>query len=856
MHHVGTAVRFTAFTVSPDLFHSVGLPALATGVILVVTFIILGIVLVTSLVDRRLSAQQAVLDNERRILRSLIDNVPNFLYVKDSNARFVVANLHCARQLGLKTAADLLGKGDFDLYPQHLAAGFYEDDQRIIRTGEPLIDREEMGVDSQGNATHVLSTKVPIRDKDGHITGIAGVGIDITARKRAEEELHDSRALFMLLLDSIPEAVYGIDVRGNCTFCNPACIRLLGYQNAADLFGKNMHGLIHHTRSDGTPYPVEECHIYEAFRDGHGTHLDDEVLWRRDGTSFPAEYWSHPMYRGGKVIGTVVTFLNITKRKHAEQVLREAREAAEAASRAKSEFLANMSHEIRTPMNGVIGMTGLALDTDLTSEQRGYLDLVKSSAESLLTLLNDILDFSKIEAGRLDMEIIEFNLRDSLDDTLKSVSLRAHEKGLELACDILPDVPDALRGDPTRLRQIVMNLIGNAIKFTSKGEVLIRVETQQETESEAMLHFAVTDTGVGIQLKKQASIFEAFTQADNSTTRKYGGTGLGLSISSRLVEMMGGRMWLESEPGKGSTFHFSARFQLQKVHSSEPAPIGLEGLHDVPVLIVDDNATNRRILKEMLLGWRMRATETDGGRSALALLERTAAEGGVFPLVLLDAQMPDVNGFEVAEQMSRNRQLANFALIMLTSAGLRGDAARCRELGIKAYLPKPIKHSDLLEAIKTVLGSAGRTRQAPALVTLHSLRESRAHLKILLAEDNRVNQVLAVRLLEKRGYSVVLVGTGKAALEASQAQSFDLILMDVQMPEMDGLEATATIRELEKATGKHVPIVAMTAHAMVGDKERCLQAGMDGYLSKPLSVKDLFATVESLSQLREESTSV
>ena len=799
---------------------------------------------------------EEALSRERSILRSLIDNVPNFLYVKDRQAKFVVANRYCARQLGLDSPEDLLGKSDFDLYPQPLAAGFYKDDQTVIRSGEPLLNREETVVDHHGNSICVLSTKVPIRGNNGQITGIAGVGIDVTEQKRAEAELRDSRELFMLLLDSIPEAVYGIDLEGNCTFCNPACVRLLGFHKAADLLGNNMHDLAHYARSDGTRYPVEECHIYEAFRRGHGTHRDDEVLWRADHTSFPVEYWSHPMHRDGAIIGTVVTFVNITERKQAEQVLRETSEAAEAASRAKGEFLANMSHEIRTPMNGVIGMTELALDTELTQEQRGYLNLVKSSAESLLLLLNDILDFSKIEAGKLDMETIEFNLRDCLDDTIKAVSLRAHEKGLELACHILPEVPDALLGDPTRLRQIVTNLLGNAIKFTSQGEVLIRVETEQETESEATLHFAVTDTGVGIPLDKQASIFEAFTQADNSTTRKYGGTGLGLSICSRLVEMMGGRMWLESKAGQGSTFHFSAAFSLQKVSAGKAVSIGLEGLRDLSVLIVDDSATNRCILKEMLLGWQMCPVESASGHSAMDALKRAVTDDAAFSLVLLDAQMPEVDGFQVVERMRQDSQLASTTVVMLTSAGLRGDAARCRELGIQAYLPKPIKRSDLLEAIKTVLSSPGRTKQATGLVTAHSLRESRRHLRILLAEDNRVNQLLATRLLEKAGHAVVLAETGTAALEALEKRTFDLVLMDVQMPEMDGLEATASVRLREQSTGKHIPIIAMTAHAMVGDKDRCLQAGMDAYISKPLSVKDLFATIEHLFPSSLESSSV
>ena len=799
------------------------------------------------------SGVEEALSKERTILRSLIDNVPNFLYIKDTQAKFVVTNLHCALQLGFKTPDELLGKSDFDIYPEHLAASYYEGDQNVIRTGQPLLNYEEVVIDHRGHASHILSTKLPIRDKDGRITGLAGVGMDITEQKRANAELRASRELFILLLDSIPEGIYGIDVEGTCTFCNPSCARLLGYEEAAQLLNKNMHVLMHHTRADGTHYPVEECHIYEAFRRGEGTHIDDEVLWRRDGTSFPAEYWSYPMLRDGNVIGTVVTFVDITQRKQAEVVLREAWEAAEAANRAKSEFLANMSHEIRTPMNGIMGMTELALDTELNHEQRGYLNLVKSSSESLLVLLNDILDFSKIEAGKLDMEIIEFSLRDCLDDAVKAMSIRAHEKGLELACHILPEVPDALRGDPTRLRQIVTNLIGNAIKFTSQGEVLLRVETQQETGDQTTLYFSIRDTGIGIPPEKQARIFEAFTQADNSTTRKYGGTGLGLSICSRLVERMNGRIWLESEPGRGSTFHFTARFGWQKTSSGKRASIGLETLHGLSVLIVDDNATNRQILKEMLTGWKMRTAEANGGHSALALLKQARAEGRPFSLVLLDAQMPEVDGFQVAKQIMQDPGLSSPVLIMLTWAGFRGDAARCRELGIQAYLPKPIKHSDLLQAIQTVLNPAGDANsgrppkpEQSALVTTHSLREGRKHLDILLAEDNHVNQVVAVRLLQKRGHKVVLVETGKAVLEASRNGSFDLILMDVQMPEMDGLEATGRIRENEKITGKHIPIVAMTAHAMVGDRERCLAAGMDGYISKPLSVKELFETIESV----------
>ena len=595
-----------------------------------------------------------------------------------------------------------------------------------IRRGESVDHFETVRVRKDGRQIDMSATISPIKDSSGAIVGASKIARDITERKRAEEEARESSELVRLLLYSIPEAVYGIDTQGHCTFFNPCCLRLLCYREDVDLHGKDMHALMHHTREDGTAYPVEECHIYEAFRRGQGTHIEDEILWRRDGTSFSAEYWSHPLYRRGKVIGTVVTFVDITERKRVEQVLRQAKEAAEAANLAKSQFLANVSHEIRTPMNGVIGVAGLLLDTQLTPEQRQYAQMVRDSGESLLRVINDILDFSKIEARKLTLEVAAFDLRVALQSAVDLLAIRASEKGLELTGELAPGTPVLLEGDPHRLRQILINLVGNAVKFTQQGEVAIRagLEIGGDQEDAATLRFLVTDTGIGFPQKLASNLFEPFVQADGSSTRRHGGTGLGLTISRQLVEMMGGQIGVESEVGTGSTFWFTAAFKKQRPkQTSQP-------LSNQP-----------------------------GSKAAATLIANP---------------------------------------------------------------------------VKAPVSRGG----APAPAVTRSILPAR----ILVAEDNPVNQTVAVAMLTKLGYRADLVSNGAEALRFLGQNDYDLILMDCGMPEMDGYEATRRIRDGRAQTRNPLlPIIAFTADAMSGDRDKCLAVGMSDYLPKPVEMHQLDA---------------
>ena len=644
------------------------------------------------------------------MLRSLIDNVPDFMYVKDLQSRFVVANSSLARSMGVSSPERLLKRTDYDFYPHEIAERYLRDEQNVMCSKQALLNREEECVNEKGERISLLTTKVPLLDDHGVVIGIAGIGRDITKRREVEIEMQ------------------------------------------------------------------------------------------------------------------------------------RARQAAEAASRAKSEFLANMSHEIRTPLNGILGMTELALDTELTAEQRDYLQTVKLSSDALLTVINDILDFSKIEAGKIDLELMDFNLRDCLESTLKTLAVRADEKRLELLCEIAPQVPEVVRGDSSRLRQVVTNLIGNAIKFTEKGEVSLKVQTEAGGGETRMLHFVVSDTGIGVPPDKQKLIFDPFAQADSSTTRRYGGTGLGLTITARLVAMMGGEIWVESQVGRGSQFHFTVQFKTAQTQAHLSTIIPHEVLRGVRVLIVDDNETNRHILDSMLKRWEMKVTCVVSGLAALTELAANWKSTDPYRLIITDIHMPEMDGFTLVEQIRQRPDLSSVVIVMLTSARYRGDSERYQGLGVAAFLSKPVRQSELRAAIESVVGGADQKKAPSELATPlpppNAGRPKRA-MRILLAEDNLVNQRLATRLLEKRGHRVVVASNGREALAALEEGTFDLVLMDIQMPEMDGMEVTAKIREKENLTGGHQPVVALTAHAMKGDQELCLAAGMDDYLTKPIRPQEL-----------------
>jgi PAS domain S-box-containing protein len=833
------------------------------------TVLAYGAVLVSLYAVSRLRRRsEAALEQERFLFTTLMNTLPDSIYFKDASSRFVRINHALARRFGLNQPLQAVGKTDFEFFTPEHSAQTYRDEQQMIRTRKPIVDLEEKETWPDGRESWVSTTKMPLCDRDGHCCGTFGISRDITARKRTEQALRVVTDRLNLALKSAQVGTWDWDMGGNAIVWDDYIHPLFGL--APGTFGGRYEDFEARLHPDERQRVRSE--VTQAVEEGRGYDSEFRVVWP-DGSGHViaarGEVYRDEQARPVRMTGVC---WDITERKRSQEELRQAKEAAEAASRAKSDFLANVSHEIRTPMNAILGMTELALDSDLQPEQRDYLSIVKNSAESLLQVINDILDFSKIEAGKLELENIRFLLRDSLGDTLKILAQRAHRKNLELACHIAGDVPDALVGDPGRLRQIVVNLVGNAIKFTERGEVVVRVGLQisdcrlQTDKPDTVgpgnlpseicnLQFSVQDTGIGIAKDKQESVFREFEQADTSTTRRYGGTGLGLAISSRLVRLMGGRIWLESEVDHGSTFHFIVPFELPPQEESR-STVDLMDLQGLRVLVVDDNATNRRILEEMLRNWRMDPTMVDGGMAALEALGRARALGQPFGLILVDGQMPDMDGFALAERIRQEPQTAVAPIMMLTSGDRPEEIARCRALGIHDYLLKPVTQSDLLDRIMNRVGMAGKPsgtaqdrKPAPeSAAAVHPLH-------ILLVEDNAVNQMLAVRLLEKKGHQVVVAGNGQEALVAlgvdrgvaRPGAAFDVVLMDIQMPLMGGFEATTAIRACESKVGGHIPIIAMTAHAMKGDRERCRQAGMDGYVPKPIRAEELFGALEGLT---------
>ncbi|MCK6412176.1 MAG: response regulator [Azonexus sp.] len=682
-----------------------------------------------------------------------------------------------------------------------------------------------------GRLYWVSASIVPLLGQDGFPRQYIGIRTDITDRKRMESELSEQLDLVEGLIETIPLPVYMKDKAGRYLRLNRAFEIFLACDRER-LIGKTLNDLL--SPDEAALHAGKDRELL----DNGGVQTYECVIHARDGRQYDTIYRKATLTRrDGSIYGLLGVIIDITERKQAEQAMRQAKEAAEAASRAKSDFLANMSHEIRTPMNGIIGMTDLALDTALTEEQREYLGIVKSSSEALLTIINDILDFSKIEAGKLLVEHISFNLPRVVSEAVKTLALRAHEKHLELVCEIAREVPQHVIGDPSRLRQVLLNLLGNAIKFTERGEIGIHISPARTGGERVLIQCAVRDTGIGIATDKQQLIFEAFSQEDTSTTRKYGGTGLGLSISRRLVDLMGGRMWLESRPGEGSTFHFTVDLLLDpNPPSASVYPLDLKQRR---ILIVDDNATNRRVLAGMLDAWGM---ESEAVASALAALDRLRqTQAAAFDGIILDAQMPEIDGYELAERI-RDEFSAAPPMLMLSSSAVRGDSQRCQAVGIAGLFSKPIAAEELLGALSRIFCDQREPSAQPQpsrLVTRHSLRELQRAMDVLLVEDHPTNQKLALGLLEKWGHRASLAQNGLEAVEAFSRGHFDLILMDMQMPVMGGIEATRRIRALEAQRGQErTPILAMTAAAMSDDRRACLAAGMDDYLSKPIKVKE------------------
>ncbi len=777
---------------------------------------------------------ETALRQTEEMYRSLIESLPINVFRKDAQGRFVFANQRFCDELH-KRLDELVGRTDFAFFPPELAEKYRKDDQCVMQN-KLVVEDIEAHRTPDGQRLHVQVMKAPATDAKGDVIGTQTMFWDVTKRVETEEELQRSHARFKRLFDANIIGIMLADLSGRVLEANDAYLALTGYSREDLLAGRLRWDKL-------TPpefRPLDLVAIKSLKRTGVCPPWEKQYV-RKDGSRVPVMLGVSML--DNSTSECICFVLDMTKQKQAEAQLLKAKEEADSANQAKSLFLANMSHEIRTPMNAIIGLTELVLDSPLSPQQRDHLSAVSESAEALLSLINHILDFSKIEAGKLELDEVEFSLRTMIAGALKALALAAHRKGLEFVGDIRPDVPDRLIGDVVRMRQIVMNLLGNAIKFTDAGEVVLRVAVSSREASSLELRIDVTDTGIGIPQDRQHAIFEAFEQVHTSINRKYGGTGLGLSITSKLAQLMGGRVWLKSETGRGSTFFVTSHVRLSpselSTNSTSPGP--LDGLR---VLIVDDNATSRQHLMDLLTSWRLNPLAVAGAKEALTTLKSVQRSDNAFAFTLIDAQMPDVGGIELGESIRTEfSDCAGHLLIMLSSPDRSAELARCDQAGLNASITKPINESELLDTMMALRLGAGE--ESAPLLPARAVEVARTALHVLLVEDSLFNQKLAIALLEKRGHQVVLANNGREAVDLFFRQPFDRVLMDVQMPEMDGLEATQVIRQREARTGSHVPIIAMTAQAMTGDRERCLAAGMDEYLTKPIRSDLMYATLEA-----------
>ena len=788
----------------------------------------------THLLMKHEEAEQALRETEA-VYKSLIESLPLNVFRKDLSGAFVDANKRFCDTLG-RPMREIAGHCDADFFPPEQVQKYRRDDRHVMETGEPL-ELIEAYFKPSGEKLHVQVLKAPVRDAGGRIVGVQGMFWDVTERIRADEAARRSDERFRKLVQSSLIGVFVAHLDGKVLDANDAFLSIIGY-SPADLASGALRW---DTITPPEHRAADELAIERLHTEGTCQPWEKEYF-HKSGKRVPILIGVTMLERGGQEC--ICFVIDISKQKQTEQELKAAKAAADAANQAKSQFLANMSHEVRTPMNAIIGITELLLTTPLTPKQAEYQRMVLQSGESLLGIINDVLDFSKVESGKVELEQLPFSLRDSVGDAVKALAFRSSEKGLELALDVSRDVPDWLIGDSGRLRQIVINLVGNAIKFTPSGEVIVKVELAEQAADQVVLRFCVADTGIGIAAEKLDKVFEAFEQADASTTRNYGGTGLGLAIVRRLVDLMSGRAWVESAPGTGSRFYFTIRLKLCPDPPPEKPTLRRAALAGTRALIVDDNATNRRILDEILKSWDLAPSACPGVAEAVELLERACSNGQPFELLLSDVNMPERDGFALLEHIRRDARLARLPAILLTSGEREDDAERCRALGVSHRLLKPIKQSELYDAILGSLGSAVAppTPSASSLVSSPVTRP----LRILLAEDSLVNQRLAVGLLERHGHRVTIANNGRQAFDLVAGNGFDVILMDVQMPELDGLEATRLIRERELSTGQHIPIIAMTAHALKGDRERCLSGGMDEYVAKPIRERQLLLALHTV----------